>query len=247
MGYTQPTSEQRYCISRQSDKMSVSRIAKDTNCHKSTVSRHIRRDAQNGGTLFTRLRICSKPYHKKYGGKDRTRGKVPDRAGIEEHPAGVGSKERIGGREAGTIVGKDQKSALVAVTERKTKPTLICRVLGFKTGETAQAVMAMPERYRNRVHTITTDNGKEFYRHRAVAAALNADTCFCRPYHSWEKGPVENTNGLIRQYFPKGADFRKVSDKAIRAVETAPNRRPRKTLDYETPETLFFGRFTPLI
>ena len=319
MSYTQLTSEQRYYISITAGKPTISQTAKDTNCHKSTVSReirrngvngkydpkparqqyknrkhrcrpgkltpdlikhindltaqkpspeqvcgypdkhhgirlhhstvsrHIRRDAQNGGTLFTRLRICSKPYHKKYGGKDWTRGKVPDRAGIEERPAGVDSKERIGGREADTIVGKDQKSALVAVTERKTKPTLICRVLGFKTGETAQAVIAMPERYKNRVHTITTDNGKEFYHHRAIAAALNADTCFCRPYHSWEKGLVENTNGLIRQYFPKGADFRKVSDKAIRAVETAPNRRPGKTLDYETPETLFFGRFTPLI
>ena len=215
--------------------------------HHSTVYRHIRRDMQNGGTLFTHLRICSKPYRKKYGGKNWTRGKVPDRVGIEERPAIVDAKERIGDWEADTIVGKDQKSALVVLTERKTKLTLMRKILGFKAETTAQTVIGMLKRHKTRVHTITADNGKEFYRHQTIAAALNADTYFCHPYHSWEKGLVENTNGLIRQYFPKGTDFRNIPDKEIRAVETALNRRPRKTLDYETPEMLFFGRFTPLI
>ena len=319
MSYTQLTSEQRYYISRQAGKLSISQIAKDIGCHKSTVSReirrnsingtydfnlaqqqyegrkrkhqptklipewiqriddliqqklspeqvcgylgkhcgihlhhstiyrHIRRNAKNGGTLFTHLRICSKHYRKKYGGKDWVKGKVPNRVGIEERPAIVDAKERIGDWEADTIVGKDQKSALVVLTERTSKYTLIRKLVNFKAEDTAQMVIAMLEQYKEWVHTITMDNGKEFYRHTVISAALDAATYFCHPYHSWEKGLVENTNGLIRQYFPKGTDFREISDQEIRAVEMALNCRPRKTLDYESPEMLFLGRFTPLI
>lgn len=319
MSYSQLTSEQRYYISQLIGKQSISQIAKDIGCHKSTVSReirrnsinqnyhfkqarqlyqsrrcrqqptkltperiryidelikqklspeqvcaylgkhhrirlhhstlyrHIHRDTQNGGTLFTHLRICSKPYRKKYAGKNWSKGKVPNRVGIEERPAIVDSKERIGDWEVDTIVGKDQKSALVVATERKTKLTRIRKIENFKAENTAQMVIAMLRKYKKWVHTITMDNGKEFYRHTLIAKALNAATYFCRPYHSWEKGLVENTNGLIRQYFPKGTDFRVITDDEIRAVETALNRRPRKSLNYETPESLFFGRFTPLI
>ena len=311
MSYSQLTSEQRYYISQLIGKQSISQIAKDIGCHKSTVSREIRRnsinqnyhfkqaqqlyqsrrcrqqptkltperiryidelikqklspeqvcaylakhhrirlhhstlyryihrDTQNGGSLFMHLRICSKPYRKKYAGKNWSKGKVPNRVGIEERPAIVDSKERIGDWEVDTIVGKDQKSALVVATERKTKLTRIRKIENFKAENTAQMVIAMLRKYKKWVHTITMDNGKEFYHHTLIAKALNAATYFCRPYHSWEKGLVENTNGFIRQYFPKGTDFRVITDDEIRAVETALNRRPRKSLGYATPEMLF--------
>ncbi|MBR7223544.1 transposase [Neisseria meningitidis] len=100
---------------------------------------------------------------------------------------------------------------------------------------------------KDRVHTITMDNGKEFYQHTKITKALKAETYFCRPYHSWEKGLNENTNGLIRQYFPKQTDFRNISDREIRRVQDELNHRPRKTLGYETPSVLFLNLFQPLI
>ncbi len=207
--------------------------------HHSTVYRYLVKDRKNGGSLYTHLRIVSKPYRRKYGSGAWTKGKVPDRTGIEERPAIVDEKARIGDFEMDTIVSKDQKSGLLVAVERKTKFVVIRKIANFKAKDVARAVVRALKPFKSMVHTITLDNGKEFYRHTTFAKALAAQTYFCRPYHSWEKGLVENTNGLIRQYFPKGTDFRKVDSKQIKAVEDALNRRPRKTLGYEMPADLF--------
>ena len=215
--------------------------------HHSTIYQYIRQDAAEGGTLRQNLRICSKPYRKKYGSKNWTRGKVPDRVGIEQRPAIVDQRIRIGDWEADTIVGKDQKSALLTLVDRKTRYVIIKKLNNFKAEDTAKAIIRALKSAKHQVHTITMDNGKEFYRHTKVAKALKAETYFCRPYHSWEKGSNENTNGLIRQYFPKKTDFREFSHQKIRQVQDLLNNRPRKILGYETPNTLFFGQFHPLI
>ncbi|MCP1773488.1 IS30 family transposase [Neisseria perflava] len=214
--------------------------------HHGTVYRHIARDKKAGGQLWMHLRICSKPYRKQRG-SNWQRGKVPDRVGIEHRPAIVDEKVRIGDWELDTIVGKDQKSCLLVATERVTKFTVIKKQNGFKAEETADTVINALAQFGGKVKTLTLDNGKEFYRHRKFADALNAQTYFCRPYHSWEKGLVENTNGLIRQYFPKQTDFREWDDDEIQKVADNLNHRPRKTLGYETPSSLFLGIFKPLI
>ena len=116
-----------------------------------------------------------------------------------------------------------------------------------KAEDTARAAVRTLKAHKDRVHTITMDNGKEFYQHTKIAKALKAKTYFCRPYHSWEKGLNENTNGLIRQYFPKQTDFRNISDREIRRIQDELNHRPRKTLGYETPSVLFLNLFQPLI
>lgn len=152
--------------------------------HHSTVYQYIRQDAAEGGTLWQNLRICSKPYRKKYGGQTWVRGKVPDRVGIENRPAIVDQRIRIGDWEADTIVGKDQKSALLTLVERKTRYVIIKKLNNFKAEDTAKAMIRALKGIGNPVHTITMDNGKEFYRHIKVAKALEADTYFCRPYHS---------------------------------------------------------------
>ena len=193
--------------------------------HHSTVYRHLRQDKSNGGILWQHLRICSKPYRKRYG-STWTRGKVPDRVGIENRPAIVNRKTRIGDWEADTI---------------------ICKLKNLKAEDTARAAIMVLKAHKARVHTITMDNGKEFYQHTKIAQALKAGTYFCRPYHSWEKGLNENTNGLIRQYFPKQTDFRNISDREIRRVQDELNHRPRKTLGYETPSVLFLNLFHPLV
>ena len=193
--------------------------------HHSTIYRYLRQDKSNGGTLWQHLRICSKPYRKRYGSK-WTRGKVPNRVGIENRPAIVDQKTRIGDWEADTI---------------------ICKLKNLKAEDTTLAAIRVLKAHKARVHTITMDNGKEFYQHTKIAKALAAETYFCRPYHSWKKGLNENTNGLIRQYFPKQTDFRNISNREIRRVQDELNHRPRKTLGYETPSVLFLNLFQPLV
>ena len=155
--------------------------------HHSTIYRYLRQDKSNGGTLWQHLRICSKPYRKRYG-STWTRGKVPNRVGIENRPAIVDQKSRIGDWEADTIIGKDQKSALLTLVERVTRYTIICKLDSLKAEDTALAAIRVLKAHKARVHTITMDNGKEFYQHTKIAKALKAETYFCRPYHSWEKG-----------------------------------------------------------
>ncbi|VEF03245.1 IS30 family transposase [Neisseria canis] len=214
--------------------------------HHSTIYRYLRQDKSNGGTLRQHLRIAGKSYRKRYG-STWSRGKVPDRVGIENRPAIVDQKSRIGDWEADTVVGKDQKSALLTLVERVTRYTIICKLKNFKAQDTANAVIRALRAHKDRVHTITMDNGKEFYRHTRIAKVLAAETYFCRPYRSWEKALNENTNGLIRQYFPKQTDFRNISHREIRRVQDELNHRPRKTLGYETPSVLFLNRFQPLL
>ena len=162
---------------------------------------------------------------------------MPDRVGIENRPAIVDQKTRIGDWEADTIVGKNQKSALLTLVERTTRYTIICKLKNLKAEDTARAAIRVLKAYKARVHTITMDNGKEFYQHTKIAKALKAETYFCRP------GLNENTNGLIRQYFPKQTDFRNISNREIRRVQDELNHRPRKTLGYETPSVLFLNLF----
>jgi len=112
-----------------------------------------------------------------------------------------------------------------------------------KTAElVAAATIELLGPYKERVLTITADNGKEFAHHEKVAEALECDYYFAHPYSSWERGLNENTNGLIRQYFPKGSSFREITGKMVKRAKGLLNRRPRKTLDYATPTEVFFGK-----
>ena len=124
--------------------------------------------------MWQHLRICSKPYRKRYG-STWTRGKVPNRFGIENRPAIVDQKSRIGDWEADTIIGKDQKSALLTLVERVTCYTIICKLDSLKAEDTALAAIRVLRAHKARVHTITMDNGKEFYQHTKIAKALKAE------------------------------------------------------------------------
>ncbi|HEZ2076060.1 TPA: IS30 family transposase, partial [Neisseria meningitidis] len=135
--------------------------------HHSTIYRYLRQDKSNGSTLWQHLRICSKPYRKRYG-STWTRGKVPNRVVIENRPAIVNQKSRIGDWEADTIVGKGQKSALLTLVERVTRYTIICKLDSLKAEDTARAAVRALKAHKDRVHTITMDNGKEFYQHTKI-------------------------------------------------------------------------------
>ena len=157
--------------------------------------------------------------------------------GIEKRPAVVDKKKRAGDWEGDLIIGKNHKGCMVTLVERSTKKTKICRV-GSKNADGVADAMGLMLRGEV-VRTITLDNGKEFSAHERVAAETGSKVYFAHPYSSWERGLNENTNGLIRQYFPKKSDFSVLEDWEIERVEKDLNSRPRKALGYRTPDEVY--------
>jgi len=208
------------------------------------IYQYIYADKQNGGDLHTFLR-CQKKRKKRYGSNDR-RGKIPNRIGIEKRPSIVDEKLRVGDWEGDTIIGKGHKGAIVSLVERKSKYTLLEKVAGKKAGLVADAEIRLLLPFKDRVRTITKDNGLEFCDHARVGKVLEADTFFANPYASWERGLNENTNGLVRQYIPKARKFNTVSHNEIDFIMHRLNHRPRKTLGYKTPHEVFFNTKTKL-
>lgn len=203
------------------------------------IYRHVLRDKAAGGTLYRHLR-CQRQRKKRYGAPSR-RGQLKDTVSIEARPAIVAARGRIGDWEVDTVIGKGQRQALVTLNERRSMYTLIAHVKERSAEAVAQAVERLLSRFKHRVHTITSDNGKEFASHRSIARKLKADFFFAHPYASWERGQNENINGLIRQYFPKGMDFSTITQQQLQQVMDKLNHRPRKTLDVKTPHEVFFN------
>ena len=163
---------------------------------------------------------------------------------IAKRPKIVEKKSRIGDWEIDTIVGKNHKGFLVTLVERKSKFTLIKNVVSKHTKVVTKALLEIITPLKNITHTITSDNGKEFAYHKEVSAALDTDFYFANPYHSWERGLNEHTNGLIRQYLPKKSEFLNVSKDEIIMIENRLNHRPRKILNYKTPYEVFFSEMS---
>lgn len=203
-----------------------------------TVYQRVYADKRAGGLLWKNLR-CQKQRKKRYGKMDR-RGSIPNRLSIDDRPAIVDERKRIGDWEADTVIGKNHKQAIVSIVERKTGFTLIRKVERKTAQAVSQAMIGLLKPLLNKVHTITSDNGKEFAGHEDIANRLQADFYFAHPYSSWERGTNENTNGLIRQYFPKNRDFTTITQQEIDMAMDRLNNRPRKRLGYLTPNQVFF-------
>jgi IS30 family transposase len=203
-----------------------------------TIYKYIWSDKRNGGCLYKHLRHSKRKYKKRYGTKER-RGRMKGQVSIELRPAVVEAKSRIGDWEMDTITGKNSTGYILSVVERKSKLTLIKRVADRQADQMAKAVVKLLRPYKDSIFTITVDNGKEFARHKKISKSLKADIYFAHPYHAWERGLNENTNGLLRQYFPKKIDFRTIDDDSIEHAMERLNNRPRKTLGYATPNEVF--------
>lgn len=206
---------------------------------KSTVSheriyQYVWADKMNNGQLHTHLRRKGRKYRKRGNAKD-TRGIIKDRIGIDQRPVIVDKKERIGDFEIDTIIGQNHKGAILTINDRVSSRVWIAKLKGKNAEELAQKTIEILMPYKPIIHTITGDNGKEFAEHKTIAKTLGIDFYFARPYHSWERGANENTNGLIRQYFPKGSSFDHVTDADIQQVQDILNNRPRKKLKFLTP------------
>ncbi len=148
-------------------------------------------------------------------------------------------RERVGDREADTIIGRGHSGAVVSLVDRASKYTYSRRAGRPTSAAVSAAMPAMPPPSDTPVHTVTADNGREFAGHAGVAEALKAGFFLPTPYHSWERGPTGHTNGLVRQYLPKGTDLRAVSDDEVKAVQDRTDARPRRALGYRTPAEVF--------
>ena len=202
-----------------------------------TIYQYIWADKASGGDLFSHLRRKGKAYQprsKKMAG----RGYIKNRVGIEERPAIVDEKGRLGDWEIDLVIGKGHSGALVTIVERETSFTVSKRIHDKSAKTVTAATIALLEPYKDAVHTITADNGKEFAYHEQMTQALNAPVYFAEPYCSWQRGLNENTNGLLRQYWPKNTDFKKISENEVTAGIMQLNDRPRKKLRYKTPARL---------
>lgn len=188
-----------------------------------------------GGTLFKHLRQGNKKRRKKYGKITATRGKITNRTPISERPSYIEKRSTYGHWEGDTIIGKNHKQAIITLVERKGGFCVMKKVASKNAELVSQKITQMLEPYQSLVKSITFDNGLEFAAHEAISKKLKCKTYFADPYCSYQRGSNENTNGLIRQYFPKGTDFKRLSDDEIKKVETKLNKRPRKRLDYKNP------------
>ena len=209
----------------------------DTAVSHEWIYQYIYMNKRTGGDLHKHLR-CQKKRRKRAGDYDR-RGKIPNQVSIEERPEIVEKRERIGDWEADTIIGSGKRGAIVTLVERKSRFTLLKQVTRRTAAAVEEAILDLLRPYQASTHTITFDNGKEFANHLSIARELQTNVFFAHPYSSWERGTNENTNGLIRQYFPKGSDFSSITDDQISFVKERLNDRPRKCLDFQPPSMVF--------
>ena len=202
------------------------------------IYQRILQDKQAGGTIYKYLR-CQKQRKKRYGKPDR-RGQIKNRISISERPAEVETREEEGHWEGDLVMGTAHQGALVTLVERKTGLLKTLAVPNKEAKTVTAAIIKMLKPLQDSVKSITFDNGKEFAGHEEIAKALQAKCYFADPYSSWQRGSNENTNGLIRQYYPKKkSDFSKVSRKEIANLEKRLNNRPRKRLGFRTPAQVF--------
>lgn len=202
------------------------------------IYQHIWRDKRAGGVLYKQLRHNGKKYNKRSKGP-AGRGCIPNRVGIEKRPSIVEQKCRLGDFELDTIIGKGHKGAIVSMVDRASKLTKLLKVSRKTAQEVGDALVSELAPIQDLVLTLTSDNGKEFANHQDVSMKLGADFFFAQPYHSWERGLNEHTNGLVRQYFPKSSSFDDITQDQVKEVEILLNSRPRKVLNFLTPIEAF--------
>jgi IS30 family transposase len=212
-----------------------------------TIYKHIYANKRSNGKLYLNLRRKARKYQRRINGKT-TRGQIVGRVDIEKRPEIANNRERLGDWEADTIVGLGHKSSIVTLVDRTSRFTYILKLAKNGAEEVTKAIINALKTSTMPVHTITFDNGKEFAKqleitkNLEIAKDLEIETYFAKPYRSWERGTNENTNGLIRQYFPKKTDFDTVTLEELERVQNLLNNRPRKKLNYLTPNEAHLGK-----
>lgn len=203
-----------------------------------TIYRHIWRDRFLGGSLHTYLRGARKQRRKRYGAYD-SRGRLAGKKHISERPLAAEQRSEIDHWEIDTVIGKGEYHCLVTVVDRKTGYLVIGKLRARTKEHTNHRTLRLMRRHPQQFKTITADNGTEFHDYAQLEHATGVAFYFATPHHSWERGTNENTNGLIRQYVPKGTSMAKLSQQRCDAIAQALNDRPRKRLGFKTPRECF--------
>jgi IS30 family transposase len=219
------------------------KIDKGLSIHHETIYRFIYTNKASNGRLYLHLRHKNKKYHKRSQEYQR-RGTIKNRICISKRPKVADNKKRIGDWEIDTVIGANHQGALVTIVDRKSKFTLIKKVESKHADVVTQATIDLLHPLKALTHTITSDNGKEFAYHEVIAQSLDTSFYFANPYHSWERGLNEHTNGLIRQYIPKKSEFSNISKEEIVTIANKLNHRPRKVLGFKTPFEVFMTAFS---
>lgn len=205
-------------------------------CHE-TIYRLIYERQNKKYKLWQYLTVKRKKRMKKLGRRPHREGKIPEAVSIDCRPKHIAKRKQVGHWETDNVIGKvSDETALSVSVERRLRLTILSKLATKKADEKLRVLFArfsvLPTGLRQ---TLTTDNGKENTYHKEFTKQLNMPVYFCHAYHSWEKGSVENMNGRIRRYIPKGISIDHVSEETIRTIEWELNTTPRKCLNWKTP------------
>jgi len=234
--------EARLRIKHSPDQISNALFLKGLMVSHETIYQHLVDDRKAGGDLSLNLRINGKRRYRRRSKIGRGV-KIPNRVDIEERPMVISDRNRYGDWEADLIQGAAGSGFLLSIYERKSRVGKLHLLPDKSSSETMRGIVTVLNGLK--VNSITYDNGLEFAMHERVNKRLECDSYFCKPYRSWEKGGVENYNGLVRQYFPKGYDFTTITLERLSEVEEEINNRPRNILAYQSPNDLLDHLRTP--
>ncbi|WP_067656902.1 IS30 family transposase [Acinetobacter sp. TGL-Y2] len=198
-----------------------------------SIYRYIQQDKLKGGSLYLHLRFRNQ--RKRKYGQPETRGMLSNRKSIHDRPHIIEKRSRFGDLEIDTIVGKNQQQSLVSIVDRKTGYLWLKKCSTRKSQAVCEATVDLLAPIKEKLKTITADNGKEFSLHEQIANELEIEFYFADPYSAWQRGTNENTNGLIRQYIRKGSDLNNYTDEYISEITKRLNHRPRKRLGFKSP------------
>lgn len=205
----------------------------------------IRKDKQEGGSLYKHTRHHLKHRKRPVGGKLIV---IKDKVSIDDRPVIINEKGRFGDWEIDTIIGAENKGAIVTIVERQTGFLFMKKLPQGKMAiSLARAVIEMLMPYKQSVLSITSDNGTEFADHKLISKKLGTAFFFAHPYSSWERGLNENTNKLIRQYIPKKQSFDDYNEQCIKDVQHKLNQRPRKKLLFNNPKHVFYTNLDSIV
>jgi IS30 family transposase len=193
-------------------------------------------DTPDRGKLIECLRRAHRKRKNKAIGRKQRKTRIPNRVPIDKRPQSVETRKQFGHWEGDSLVSRESLAALNSLTERKSRLLLLTKLPRKEADETVNAVIMRLQRFPDKARrTLTLDNGTENAAHQVITAAVGTRCYFANPYHSWERGTNENTNGLVRWYLPKGTDFSKITDLQLSQIENLINNRPRKCLGFKTP------------
>jgi IS30 family transposase len=204
-----------------------------------TIYRYVWDDRRRGGTLHRHLRGSPKQRRKRYGSYD-SRGRLAGKRPISERPAGAQNRSRVGHLEADTVIGNiSDKHCVLTLVDRKSGYVMVGKLKARTVEATNRRAVRLINNAPRPTRTVTADNGTEFHGYKTIEAATDSRFFFAAPYHSWERGTSENTNGLIRQYLPKRQSMARITQRHCSRIAEKLNNRPRKRLGFRTPKECY--------